>query len=271
MKEMFGRFPLPFNGGVNPPHMPSYPMHWEAHQYRVDIHVEVDAAYVKEILSRTVFEPVNNRAVFRYLDARGHTLARYYGGFNETLVEIPVRYKGVLGVTYIFHYTSDEIANIAGRELLGYSKKDAITRLYFDSERKWGKTLRRDETLTEFQFVPRPDAVLPPLVEGETPNGAIHQRRLPYPDRPETCYSDVIFRKYQFQPEVDIHGDATLSVFESEWDPIARLNPRVIGAHYLAGPFGGGPETEQRKILDVITLPDMAQRDLREPSAVVTA
>lgn len=267
MKKMFGRFPLPFGGGVNPPHAPSYPLNWEAEQVRLDIHVEVDTDYVQEILSHTPFKAVGNRAIFRYLDARGHTLASHTNGFNETVVVLPIRYKDMLSTTYIYHYTSDEIANIAGRELLGYSKKDADTELHLtEGDHKWGRTMRRDELLTEFDFQVD-DSVAPVKVvkDGPQPDGAIHMRRLPYPDRPDTAYADIIFRRYRFTLKQELQGRATLKLYESEWDPIARLKPKVIGATFAVGDFGGGADSEERRLLEVVTVPDIA-RTVREPA-----
>lgn len=258
---MFGEHPLYKDGGVNPPYAPSYPMNWDAEHYRVDIVAEVDDAYVDEILSYLPFEKVTNRVIFRYLDAKNHTLATHTGGFNETLIALPIRYKGKLSFNYIFHYTSDEIANIAGREMLGYSKKDANTELHFSGTRKWGQTIRRGAKLTEFEFIADADAPTIPITDsGEEPDGAIHVRRFPYPDKPETAYADVIFRRYRLNLIQVIPGRAKLTVFDSEWDPLARLNPKVLSASYNVGEFGGPKESEERSILDVLTVPDLVRK-----------
>jgi acetoacetate decarboxylase len=258
---VFGKHPLYKDGGVNPPYAPSYPMNWDAAHFRVDIVAQVDDSYLDEILSYLPFEKVTNRVLFRYLDAKHHTLATHTDGFNETLVALPIRYKDRLSWTYIFHYTSDEIANIAGREMLGYSKKDANTELHFDQPRKWGKTMRRGTMLTKFEFVPDAKApVVPVMANGEEPDGAIHVRRFPYPDRPETAYADVIFRRYQLKLTEVVPGNATLQLFDSEWDPLAKLKPKVLAASYNVGDFGGPKESEERAILDVLVLPDLVKQ-----------
>lgn len=258
MKDMFGRFPLEFGGGVNPPHAPAYPMFWESEiQVRVDIVARVNPAVIKDILKTTPFEALSDRCIFRYLDQRGHTLARHEGGFNETMVCLPVRYKGINALTYIFHYTSSETANIAGRELLGYNKKDGITELSMDEPRKWGRTHRRDEILTEFTFDLDPSAPRVPVVEDVPLSGSLHVRRLPYPDRPETAYADVIYRRYRFEPAQSINGVATLKLFPSEWDPLVHLDPQVLGAYFEIGSFGGAADTEDRRIVDVLQTPKL--------------
>lgn len=247
---MYGPYQVYLGGGVNPPHAPAIPLEWFCEQNRhVIIITEVDEKVLREILSYTPFEFVNNRARFVLSHHKGHTLTTPEG-YRESGILIAVRYRDIVAQHYIYMHCDDATAILAGREIFGMPKKDAHISFYEDGDHKWGQVVRDGVTLFEVDF--KADRVAPdvPLVEGQAVTGFLHVRRLPLVDRPGDAYCDVVFRDNKVKILETVPGCVTLRVGGSKWDPIDRLKPRVLGAAFRVTSFGGDFKQETRKILD---------------------
>jgi acetoacetate decarboxylase len=247
---MFGPYSLHPGGGVNPPYSPTYPLEWEAEMRTVETIARVDGDYVAELLATTPFEQVNDRASFRFIDQPQHTLALHTNGLLDTLITVPVRYRGLVTTTHLFMYCTDTIGAVAGREIFGYTKKDAemdfVERVDGSAS---GGVVRRGTRLITFGFTPDEDVEPVPLVDGEEVRGEVHVRRLPLPDGVGIAYADTVFRASGLEIAERMMGRIDLALFESEFDPIARFAPEPLTAHFsIAGAFGGGFAREERWI-----------------------
>lgn len=249
---MFGKYRMHENSGVNPPYAPAYPLEWECPLRTVEVVTRVEQSKVAKLLADTPFELVNDRVAFRFMLSPGHTLALHAGEMFDLMVSVPVRYDGLFTHTHIFMYCSDPMGIAAGREVFGYTKKDATYR--FDeaadgSIEGWVK--RRGTPLADFTFTPDEAAPAVRLVEeDEQPAGEIHVRRVPHPERPEPVYADIVYRRTPLEYSPPRAGRATMTLHASEYDPIAALEPEILGAHFMASDvYGGGFAVEDRRLL----------------------
>ncbi|WP_210210137.1 acetoacetate decarboxylase family protein [Rhodopseudomonas palustris] len=251
-RRMFGDYQLKPNSGVNPPYSPAYPVEWGCTLRTVEIMTRVDPAKLRTLLSDTPFELVNDRVAFRFMTSPGHSLAVHSGEMFDLMVSVAVRYQDLFTETHIFMYCSDPMGICAGREVFGYTKKDAN---YTFEERAdgsiAGSVTRRKIPLAEFSFAPDPAAPTVRIVDGDQlPAGEIHVRRLPHPERLETAYADVAYRRTPLKYSVPKPGRASMTLHPSIYDPIAELQPEILGAHFMVSDvYGGGFEVEDRRLL----------------------
>ena len=249
---MFGNYPMHPNGGVNPAHAPAYPIEWDAKIRTLEVITEVNQKVLDEIMAMTPFERVGERVAFRFMLSPWHTLALWSDGLFDLMVTVPVRYQGLYTQTHIYMYCSDAMGIVAGRELFGYTKKECDY-LYRETSQGAvdGWVSRRGTRLADFSFTPDPSAPNLAIVDAdEQPHGEIHVRRLPHPAKPEPAYADVVYRDTPIN-YVDITpGTAEMTLHPSEQDPLARLEPRIIGARHMhTEVFGGGLSVEDRRIV----------------------
>lgn len=250
---MFGKYKMHPNSGVNPPYAPAYPLEWECPLRTVEVVTRVDPAKLATLLSETPFELVNDRVAFRFMLSPGHTLALHAGQMFDLMVSVPVRYHDLFTHTHIFMYCSDPMGIAAGREVFGYTKKDATYAFDETSDGAvsgWVK--RRGTPLAEFQFTPDDGAPAVRLVESdEQPAGEIHVRRVPHPERPEPVYADVVYRRTPLEYSPPRRGRISMTLHASEYDPIAALEPEILGAHFMTSDvYGGGFAVEDRRLLE---------------------
>jgi acetoacetate decarboxylase len=251
--RMFGKYQLKPNSGVNPPYSPAYPVEWGCSLRTVEIVARVAPPKIAHLLADTPFEIVNDRVAFRFMVSPGHSLAVHAGQMFDLMITVPVRYKGLFTETHIFMYCSDPMGICAGREVFGYTKKDAN---YTFDERKDGTTIgsvtRRGIRLAEFSFTPDVSAPGVRIVDGdEQPAGEIHVRRLPHPERLETAYADIAYRRTPLKYSEPKPGRATLTLHPCEYDPVADLEPEILGAQFLVSEvYGGGFEVEERRLIE---------------------
>lgn len=250
---MFANYPMHPGGGVNPPYSPAYPLEWDARIRTVDVITEVDSGKLTEILSTTPFEKVNNRVSFRFMMSTRHTLAVWTEGLFDLMITVPVRYKGLFTHTHIYMYCSDSMGIAAGRELLGYTKKDCSYQYRETSQGEvsgWVK--RRGVPLADFDFTPDANAPMVNIVEGEEqPRGELHVRRVPHPAKPEPVYSDVVYRDMPLEYVEFTPGQVEMTLHPSGQDPIADLEPKILGAHHkYTDVFGGGLGVEDRRLVE---------------------
>lgn len=249
---MFGKFKLHTNSGVNPPYSPAYPLEWACTLRTVEVVTRVEQSKIAELLSDTPFELVNDRVAFRFMLSPGHTLALHAGQMFDLMITVPVRYEDLFTQTHIFMYCSDPMGMAAGREIFGYTKKECS---YEFEERDNGEISgwvnRRGNQLAEFNFTPDPSAPDVRLVEtAEQPAGEIHVRRLPHPERPEPAYADVVYRRTPLQYSTPAQGRVSMQLHMCEFDPIAALEPEILGAHFMTSDvYGGGFDVEDRRLL----------------------
>jgi acetoacetate decarboxylase len=246
---MYGPYQVYLGGGVNPPHAPAIPLEWHCEQNRhVSIIAEVDEQALREILSYTPFEYVNNRARFALSHHKGHTLTTPEG-YRESGIGVAVRYRDIVAQHYIYMHCDDTTAILAGRDVFGMPKKDAHIGFREEGDRKWGNVACDGVTLLEVDFRADESAPDVPLVEGQAVTGFIHVRRLPFVDRPGDAYADIVYRDNKVKVLERVPGRVSLKVGGSKWDPIDRLKPRVLGAVFTVTSFGGYFAQENRKIL----------------------
>ncbi|MBX9587745.1 MAG: acetoacetate decarboxylase family protein [Hyphomonadaceae bacterium] len=249
---MFGKYKMHPNSGVNPPYAPAYPLEWECALRTVEVVTRVDRNKVAQLLVDTPFELVNDRVAFRFMASPGHTLALHAGRMFDLMVTVAVRYEDLFTQTHLFMYCSDPMGMAAGREIFGYTKKDCT--FAFDETQDHavsGWVNRRGVQLVDFKFIPDPDAPVVRLVDAhEQPAGEIHVRRLPHPERPQTAYADVVYRRTPLEYSTPLPGDPLMKLHPSVFDPIADLEPEILGAHFIVSDvYGGGFEVEDRRLL----------------------
>jgi acetoacetate decarboxylase len=249
---MFGNYKMHANSGVNPPYSPAYPLEWECSLRTVEVVTRVDRKKLEDLLSDTPFELVNDRVAFRFMLSPGHTLSVHAGQMFDLMVTVAVRYEDLFTQTHIFMYCSDPMGIAAGREIFGYTKKDTDYRFHETEDGAIdGWVRRRGVPLADYAFTPDADAPVVRLVDGEEqPAGEIHVRRVPHPERPETAYADVVYRRTPLKYSQPLPGRISMTLHDSEFDPIARLNPEILGAHFMVSDvYGGGFEVEDRRLL----------------------
>lgn len=249
---MFGNYKMHLGSGVNPPYSPAYPVEWECALRTLEVMTRVDQKKLAALLADTPFELVNDRVAFRYMASPGHTLAIHQGRMFDLMVTVAVRYEELLTQTHIYMYCSDPMGIAAGRELFGYTKKDCTYR--FDEAESGAiesAVIRRGVPLAEVSFTPDPAAPVVRLVDGpEQPAGEIHVRRLPHPERLETAYADVVYRRTPIAYSEPVAGRVSMSLHESAFDPLTELQPEILSAQFMVSDvYGGGFAVEDRRLL----------------------
>jgi acetoacetate decarboxylase len=249
---MFGDYEMHPNSGVNPPYSPAYPVEWECALRTLEVMTRVDQKKVAALLVDTPFELVNDRVAFRFMASPGHTLSLHQGRMFDLMVTVAVRYEGLFTQTHIYMYCSDPMGIAAGRELFGYTKKDCTYR--FDEAENGaieGGVNRRGVQLADFAFTPDSSAPLVRLVDGaEQPGGEIHVRRLPHPERLETAYADVVYRRTPLAYSAPVPGRVTMKLHPSKYDPLTALEPEILSAQFMVSDvYGGGFAVEDRRLL----------------------
>jgi acetoacetate decarboxylase len=255
-RQMFGNYQLKPNSGVNPPYSPAYPVEWGCMLRTLEIVTEVDPSKLAKLLADTPFEIVGDRVAFRFMVSPGHSLAVHAGQMFDLMITVPVRYDGLFTETHIFMYCSDPMGICAGREVFGYTKKD--THYAFDEHSDGsisGWVRRRGIPLADFSFKPDDAAPVVRIVEGEAqPGGEIHVRRLPHPERLETAYADIVYRRTPLKYSAPLPGRASMTLHASEYDPIGELEPKILGAHFMVSDvYGGGFDVEDRRLIKRLT------------------
>jgi acetoacetate decarboxylase len=255
-RRVFGDYRLKPNSGVNPPYSPAYPVEWGCTLRTVEIMTRVAPGKVSTLLADTPFEIASDRVAFRFMRSPGHSLAVQTGEMFDLMISVPVRYKGLFTETHIFMYCSDPMGICAGREVFGYTKKD--THYAFDEHPDGsitGWVRRRGIPLADFSFTPDASAPVVRIVDGdELPAGEIHVRRLPHPERLGTAYADITYRRTPLKYSAPVPGRASMTLHASEYDPIADLDPEILGAHFMVSEvYGGGFEVEDRRLIERLT------------------
>lgn len=249
---MFGNYKMHPNSGVNPPYSPAYPVEWECALRTLEVMTRVDQKKVAALLADTPFELVNDRVAFRFMASPGHTLSLHQGRMFDLMVTVAVRYEDLFTQTHIYMYCSDPMGIAAGRELFGYTKKDCTYR--FDEAENGAiesAVIRRGVPLAEVSFTPDPAAPVVRLVDGdEQPGGEIHVRRLPHPERLETAYADVVYRRTPIAYSAPVPGRVSMTLHESAFDPLTELQPEILSAQFMVSDvYGGGFAVEDRRLL----------------------
>jgi acetoacetate decarboxylase len=250
---MFGGYKLSPGVGVNPPYSPAYPLEWEAELRTLEVVTRVDTDRIASLLEDTPFTPVGDRVAFRFMLSPRHTLAVDSGEIHDLMVSVPVRYRDLVAHTHIYMYTSEAIGITAGREVFGYTKKDADFTFSESADGVVsGSVNRRGFPLAEYRFVPDESAPHVPLVEAGPPaEGEIHVRRLPHPEGTGVVYADVVYRRTPLEYTTPLPGRVDMVLHECEWDAMADLEPTVLGAHFMTSSvFGGGFAAEDRRLLE---------------------
>jgi acetoacetate decarboxylase len=253
---MFGKYQLKPNSGVNPPYSPAYPVEWGCALRTVEIITRVEPSRIATLLADTPFEIVGDRVAFRFMLSPGHSMAVHAGQMFDLMITVPVRYEGLFTETHIFMYCSDPMGICAGREVFGYTKKD--THYTFDERPDGsivGSVTRRGIPLADFSFTPDKSAPIVRIVDAvEQPAGEIHVRRLPHPERLETAYADIAYRRTPLKYSAPLPGRASMTLHACEYDPIADLKPQILGAHFMVSDvYGGGFEVEDRRLIKRLT------------------
>ncbi|MFG1466530.1 acetoacetate decarboxylase family protein [Xanthobacter sp. DSM 24535] len=249
---MFGKYQMHSGSGVNPPYSPAYPVEWECALRTLEVMTRVDPSKTRALLADTPFELVNDHVAFRFMASPGHTLSLHQGRMFDLMVTVAVRYEDLFTQTHIYMYCSDPMGIAAGRELFGYTKKDCTFR--FDEAESGAiesAVIRRGVPLAEMSFTPDLDAPVVRLVDGaEQPGGEIHVRRLPHPERLETAYADIVYRRTPIAYSAPVAGRASMTLHESAFDPLTELAPEILSAQFMVSDvYGGGFAVEDRRLL----------------------
>ena len=253
---MFGKYQLKPNSGVNPPYSPAYPVEWGCTLRTLEVMTRVAPSKTAALLADTPFEIVNDRVAFRFMVSPEHSLAVHAGQMFDLMITVPVRCEGLFTQTHIYMYCSDPMGICAGREVFGYTKKDAhyqFNEAADGSISGWVK--RRGHHLADFSFVPDKTAPVVRLADSaEQPAGEIHVRRLPHPERLDIAYADVAYRRTPLTYSDPLPGHATMTLHACAFDPIADLEPQILGAHFMVSEvYGGGFGVEDRRLVKRLT------------------
>jgi acetoacetate decarboxylase len=250
-QKMFGNYAMHPDSGVNPPYSPAYPVEWECALRTLEVMTRVDERKIAALLGNTPFQLVNDRVAFRFMASPGHTLSLHNGRMFDLMVTVAVRYERLFTQTHIYMYCSDPMGICAGRELFGYTKKDCTYRFDETADGIVGWVNRRGLQLADFNFIPDPAAPVIRLVDGEEqPAGEIHVRRLPHPERLETAYADVVYRRTPLAYSPPVPGRISMVLHPSEYDPLTALEPEILAAQFMfSDVYGGGFEVEDRRLL----------------------
>jgi len=249
---MFGKYQLKPNSGVNPLYSPAYPVEWGCTLRTLQVITRVSESKLAALLADTPFELVNDRVAFQFMLSPEHSLAVHAGQMFDLMVTVPVRYEDLFTHTHIYMYCSDPMGICAGREVFGYTKKDASYAFEEAPDHTIvGHVTRRGIPLAEYSFVPDAAAPIVELVDGpEQPAGEIHVRRLPHPERLATAYADVVYRRTPLEYSAPLAGRAQMNLHASLFDPIADLDPEILGARFMySGVYGGGFDVEDRRLI----------------------
>ena len=252
-RRMFGDYQLKPNSGVNPPYSPAYPVEWGCTLRTVEIMTRVAPGKVASLLADTPFEIASERVAFRFMLSPGHSLAVHAGQMFDLMITVPVRYKGLFTETHIFMYCSDPMGICAGREVFGYTKKDAH---YAFDERagrcdlpdgssaaafRWRISAsrrirrRRSSALSMATSSPAAKSMCAACRIRSAWRGLCRHRLPPH--------AAEIFRA---EP-----GRATMTLHACDYDPIADLEPEILGAQFMVSDvYGGGFEVEDRRLIE---------------------
>jgi Acetoacetate decarboxylase len=249
---MFGNYKMHPDSGVMPPYAPAYPLEWECTLRNLEVITRVNEAKLRELLSHTPFEPVNDRVAFRFMASPGHTLSFHNGRMFDLMVTAAVKYEGLFAQTHLYMFCSDPMGIAAGRELFGYTKKDC-TYAFDESEdgRISGWVNRRTLPVADFSFNPDSTAPVVRLVDGpDQPQGEIHVRRFPHPERPGTAYADVVYRSFPLPYSQPVGGRIEMKLHESTFDPLTELEPEILSAQFMVSQeYAGGFAKEDRRLI----------------------
>jgi acetoacetate decarboxylase len=186
---------------------------------------------IKRILSFTPFEFVSNKFVVVVSDFNNCSVVPWMDAY----IAIPVRFQGLSGGFYAYMYEDNDAAIAAGREMWGYPKKFATTKLEEKGKHVSAIVERKDVKLIEVKLAvtrdtpPEVPIILPVLLLQVIPNAGkgVFLKRVISTDRPPT-----------FVTKSEKTGKATVSFGKLDSDPLYKLGPtKVIGGSYRIGDF----------------------------------
>jgi len=255
--KMFGKYHTDPNSGVNPPWSPAYPVEWGCQLRTLQVMTRVDPKKIEKLFAmgkpKTPFELVNDRVAFQFMLSPDHSMSYHNSQMFDLMVTVPVRYAGLLTQTHIYMWTADVVGILAGREVCGYTKKDCTYEMLERTDGCIsGWVNRRGFPIADFKFTPDPTAPVVNMVDGdEQPAGEIHVRRIPHPEKLDTVYSDIVYRRTPLEYAAPVPGRVEMNLYGSEYDPVAELEPEILSAQWLvSGIYGGGFEVEDRRLIE---------------------
>ena len=218
-----------------PLHAPLYPSNWDPYACKdnrsLRVLCEGKEDEIKRILSYTPFEFVSNRFMVATSDFNNCTPIPWMDAF----IVIPVRFQGLSGGYYAYMYEDNDAAIAAGREMWGYPKKFATTKLEEKGnhvsavvERKGVKLIEVELTVTG-DAMPELPILMPVLLLQVIPNAGkgIFLKRVISTDNPPT-----------FATKSEKTGRANVSFGKLDSDPLYKLGPtKVLGGMYRIGDF----------------------------------
>ncbi len=227
-----------------PSHSPLYPP--LPHQYRgvrwLTIVCEVDEARVAPLLPAPLEGAGAPNGRLRVEVFAGHYKETPYGEYTEAGVIVPSRYHDVLGQSFLFLYLDNVGAICAGRELIGFPKKDGDVTFSRAGDRVRGTVVRGGHELLRVEADLVRDAERAPQVERLPLGPRLQVREIPRADGPgfdlrQVFRKDMDLDMLRVHERLTGHGRAVLS--DGPDDPIGQLAPLdVLGAVYVALDFG---------------------------------
>ncbi len=153
------------------------------------------------------------------------------GTFNEASVLVPARFGDLACYTFTYIYIDNIAGLVAGRELMGFPKKDGLIDFQRDGDRFSAQVMRNGKLLMRMTC----DLGKPKDVKRAV-GTRLTVRDIPRADGPGLEQRQVIRKDFNpnfFTVHDSRSGEATVELFGTEDDPLQKLGKfRVVGGHY---------------------------------------
>jgi hypothetical protein len=233
---------------------PAYPLRWKCHASEgLELLYEADAATVRELVAPTPFEFMTSSVVLYAGFMLRHDLGAT-GSWHYASLSVPVRFRGEVGIWTAFMFVDDATALVAGRELLGESKKWADMRWERgDADCRFSLGLLGEE-LVRVEAGIGAALDVSPVAQGLQLAGKVpllNHRIIASPEAPEQSAEQVVavrldgsFRyRAAMLESLSLRKPANLRL-DALLAPLHRFAPaRIIAANFREGSFenGAGP------------------------------
>lgn len=210
------------------PLYPSLPRYYRDVEL-VSIVCETDEANIASILPPPL-QPIG-RPTNLFEVKLSHYANTVLGTFNEASILVPARFGDLECYTFTYIYIDNVAGLVAGRELMGFPKKDGIVDFKHEGDKFEVVVTRNGKTLITASC----DLGKPKDVRRAV-GTRLTVRDIPRADGPGLEQRQVI--RKDFNPDFfTVHesraGEATVQLFGTDEDPLHKLgNFSVLGGHY---------------------------------------
>ncbi|ASN04281.1 acetoacetate decarboxylase family protein [Virgibacillus necropolis] len=209
--------------------------------------VEANKEEVKQILSYTPFEYVNNKMVISISDFSNTDKISYM----DCAMVVPVKYGEKYGGYYIYEYENNDAAIAAGRDLWGYPKKYAEITLAEKNGKIYGAAKKNGKVLLEMSSTL--SEKIPKIDEPKT-TPHFNIRTIPKPAG-GILLQEIIER--DTSPDFQLHEKAFTNIHlkmnSTATESLSLLEPlKVLGGGVIKGDFYATNENGWGKVLETI-------------------